>query len=148
MSPPNHSRRPRRLDDEDRPHPLLWYLAGGRLRRDRPHRGVPTAATLRERRVVARENRDVVGFWGTVASIRRVRRTRAELAEVCGRVAGAEGPGKAEDGRGAEEGCAPHKAEDPAMKAVGEGVGPSAAQGDAHAREAAEQAGMDAEKAE
>ncbi|KAK3069491.1 hypothetical protein LTR53_012129 [Teratosphaeriaceae sp. CCFEE 6253] len=148
MSPPNHSRRPRRLDDEERPHPLLWYLAGGRLRRDRPHHGVPTAATLRELRVVERENRDVVGFWGTVASIRRVRRTRAELAEICGRVTGAESPGQVEGGRGAEEGCAPHKADDPAMQAVGGEVGRGAAQVDAHQREAAEQAEMDAKKAE
>ncbi|KAK0314466.1 hypothetical protein LTR01_001289 [Friedmanniomyces endolithicus] len=72
---------------------------GGRLRLDRPGYGVPTAATLRERRIVERENREIVGFWGTVAGFRAVRRTRSELAEGLARVRGA-GGGEGEGGEG------------------------------------------------
>ena len=64
------------------------------MRSDRPGYGVPTAAALRERRIVERENRDVVGFWGTVAGVRAVKRTRGELAEGCGRLGGAGGGGE------------------------------------------------------
>ncbi|TKA44872.1 hypothetical protein B0A54_03162 [Friedmanniomyces endolithicus] len=109
-SPTRRHRRHRSFEDTERPHPLLWYLAGGRLRFDRPGYGVPTAATLRERRIVERENRGIVGFWGTVAGFRGVRRTRGELAEVCGRIGVAEGGGKGggdgdEGGGDGEEGA-------------------------------------------
>lgn len=51
--------RPRRLQDDEVPHPVHWWLAGGRLQRGRPGVGVPSAATLRERRRVEVENREV-----------------------------------------------------------------------------------------
>lgn len=104
--------RPRRLQDHERPHPILWWLAGGRVRRESPGMGVPTAATLRERRRVEVQNREKVGFWGTVAGIRSVKQTQTltQLAEVRDRIAPASGAskvneeaGKRKEGPGAKE---------------------------------------------
>ncbi|KAK5118863.1 hypothetical protein LTR62_000072 [Meristemomyces frigidus] len=78
----------RPLQNENRPHPLLWYLAGGRMTAELPANGVPTVATLRERRAVEKENREVVGFWGTVHGLRKVKKTRKELAGVCNSIQG------------------------------------------------------------
>jgi hypothetical protein len=75
--------KPARLADDERPHAALWWLAGGRLRKDKPHFGVPTGATLRERKELERENREKVGFWGTVRGIREVKRVRGEMTGVC-----------------------------------------------------------------
>lgn len=66
---------PSRLEDDERPHPVIWWLAGGRSKRGSPSRGVPTAATLRERKIVEKQNREAVGFWGTVAGRRKVKQT-------------------------------------------------------------------------
>lgn len=106
----NLIRRPRRLEDEERPHPVLWWLAGGRIRQDRPGAGVPTAATLRERRVVDAENRDAVGFWDTVAGIRTVQRTRSQLADICQRVQSSGG----EEGEAVKDEAEADKAKDEA----------------------------------
>ncbi|EMC98079.1 hypothetical protein BAUCODRAFT_574146 [Baudoinia panamericana UAMH 10762] len=77
-------RKPRRLNDQERPPALLWWFAGGRLKRKRPGLAVPTAAELRDRREVAKLNRERVGFWGNVAGAREVSMTRKELAAMRG----------------------------------------------------------------
>ena len=59
------------LGSEDRPHPVLWWLAGGKVGN---RRRVPTIDELRERKKVEKENRKAVGFWGTVFGVRKVRR--------------------------------------------------------------------------
>ncbi|KAM0700372.1 hypothetical protein Q7P35_012093 [Cladosporium inversicolor] len=51
-----------------RPPRGLWWLAGGGKGK------VPTLGELRVRKEVERANRRIVGFWGTVLGIRRVRR--------------------------------------------------------------------------
>ncbi|RMY03511.1 hypothetical protein D0866_15486 [Hortaea werneckii] len=76
-------RRPKPLKDEQRPHPAIWWLAGGRLNPKKPGLGVPTASTLRERRVVEEANREKVGFLGTLVGLRRVEVTRRQLREAC-----------------------------------------------------------------
>ena len=93
----NLVRRPRPLKGDQRPHPMLWWLAGGKIRRAEPALGVPKASTLRERRIVENANRDRVGFWGTVAGLRDVHCTRKQLAEACRRVAATK-PNLAVDG--------------------------------------------------
>ncbi|KAK5122162.1 hypothetical protein LTR85_004408 [Meristemomyces frigidus] len=87
----NLTRRPRRLEDDERPPATLWWLAGGCIRQDMATLGVPTAATLRERRRVEMENGEIVGFWGTLAGVRAVKKTRSQLADVCQRIAAASG---------------------------------------------------------
>ncbi|RMY54826.1 hypothetical protein D0865_04509 [Hortaea werneckii] len=76
-------RRPKPLKDDQRPHPAIWWLAGGRLNPRKPGLGVPTASTLRERRVVEDANRETVGFLGTLVGLRRVEVTRRQLREAC-----------------------------------------------------------------
>ena len=63
--------RVNKLEDHERPHSGLWWLAGGKLGQ---RKRVPTAAELRERRRVEEANREIVGFWGTVLGSRVVRR--------------------------------------------------------------------------
>lgn len=85
-------RRPRRLEDHERPPVALWRLAGGRIRRDMaPTMGVPTGVCLRERRQVEVMNRDLVGFWKTVAGVRAAKTTRSQLADVCQKLQNAAG---------------------------------------------------------
>ncbi|KAK5687336.1 hypothetical protein LTS10_001474 [Elasticomyces elasticus] len=72
----NQIRHPRRLNDDERPNPVIWWLAGGRSRRGTPARGVPTGAVLR--------------FLGTLAGAREVHKTRRQLREAAGRVLDAE----------------------------------------------------------
>jgi len=84
-------RYPTRLGDDERPHPALWYLAGGRLRLRKEGLGVPTGQTLRERKVLERENREVVGFWGSLAGVREVKKTRSQLATACKKILHPEG---------------------------------------------------------
>ena len=67
-----------RLEDDERPHRAIWWFAGGKVGN---RRKVPTAGELRERRKVEEANRDVVGFFGTVAGVRVVRRMPAKVAE-------------------------------------------------------------------
>ncbi|EME47612.1 hypothetical protein DOTSEDRAFT_69532 [Dothistroma septosporum NZE10] len=62
------SRSVRRLEDEERPPTVLWWLAGGNHRQDRK---MPTGRVLRTRRIAEKENRQAVGFWGTVRGARR-----------------------------------------------------------------------------
>ncbi|RMX84305.1 hypothetical protein D0868_15510 [Hortaea werneckii] len=76
-------RRPKPLKDDQRPHPAIWWLAGGRLNPEKPGLGVPTASTLRERRVVEDANREKAGFLGTLVGLRRVEVTRRQLREAC-----------------------------------------------------------------
>ncbi|RMX96527.1 hypothetical protein D0867_13111 [Hortaea werneckii] len=76
-------RRPKPLKHDQRPHPAIWWLAGGRLNPKKPGLGVPRASTLRERRVVADANREKVGFLGTLVGLRRVEVTRRQLREAC-----------------------------------------------------------------
>ncbi|RMY49817.1 hypothetical protein D0864_14658 [Hortaea werneckii] len=76
-------RRPKPLKDDQRPHPAIWWLAGGRINPRKPGLGVPTALTLRERRVVEDANREKVGFLGTLVGLRRVEVTRRQLREAC-----------------------------------------------------------------
>ena len=66
------------LEDDERPPTALWWLAGGRTG---GRRKVPTAGELRERREVEEANRDLVGFWRTVADIREVRRLPVAAAD-------------------------------------------------------------------
>jgi hypothetical protein len=87
----SQARHQKRLEDDERPHAAIWWLAGGRMRRELPARGVPTAATLRERRIVENENRQEVGFWGNVAGAREIRKSRKELKDTCKEVADAGG---------------------------------------------------------
>jgi len=54
--------------DSARPPRGLWWLAGGRKGQ------VPTLGELRVRKEVERENRKIVGFWGTVLGVRRLGR--------------------------------------------------------------------------
>lgn len=79
----NLGRRPKPLKDDQRPHPAIWWLAGGRLNPRKPGLGVPTASTLRERRVVEQANREKVGFLGTLVGLRQVEVTRRQLREAC-----------------------------------------------------------------
>ncbi|KAK4546466.1 hypothetical protein LTR36_002143 [Oleoguttula mirabilis] len=110
----NLIRDPGRLEDSERPPVVLWWLAGGCIRRDMPTTlGVPTAATLRERRRVETENRDLVGFWGTVAGVRAVKKTRRQLAEVCQRISATAG---AEAKAGSAAAAAAEAAEEPKEK--------------------------------
>ncbi|RMY89598.1 hypothetical protein D0861_04150 [Hortaea werneckii] len=76
-------RRPKPLKDDQRPHPAIWWLAGGKINPRKPGWGVPTALTLRERRVVEDANREKVGFLGTLVGLRRVEVTRRQLREAC-----------------------------------------------------------------
>ncbi|RMZ26978.1 hypothetical protein D0859_08953 [Hortaea werneckii] len=76
-------RRPKPLKDDQRPHPAIWWLAGGKVNPRKPGLGVPTALTLRERRVVEDTNREKVGFLGTLVGLRRVEVTRRQLREAC-----------------------------------------------------------------
>ena len=76
-------RRPKPLKDDQRPHPAIWWLAGGKINSRKPGLGVPTALTLRERRVVEDANRERVGFLGTLVGLRRVEVTRRQLREAC-----------------------------------------------------------------
>ncbi|KAK4554281.1 hypothetical protein LTR86_008489 [Recurvomyces mirabilis] len=78
--------KPKPLEARERPHQLLWYLAGGRMTADLPNNGVPTAVTLRERRKVEETNREAVGFWGTVRGKRKVKVSRKQLAEAVRRI--------------------------------------------------------------
>lgn len=77
------------------------------MRHDMPGRGVPTAGTLRERRAVERQNREAVGFWGTVAGIREVRQTRARLADSCTRIQNNKNKPDEEDGSAKEASFVP-----------------------------------------
>ncbi|GAB1739023.1 hypothetical protein NU219Hw_g3786t1 [Hortaea werneckii] len=79
----DRGRRPKPLKDDQRPHPAIWWLAGGRLNPRKPGLGVPTALTLRERRVVEEANREKVGFLGTLVGLRQVEATRHQLREAC-----------------------------------------------------------------
>lgn len=54
--------------DSERPHRVVWWLAGGRKGR------VPTYGELRVRKEVEQANRSAVGFWGTVLGWRSVGR--------------------------------------------------------------------------
>ncbi|RMZ06486.1 hypothetical protein D0860_05510 [Hortaea werneckii] len=76
-------RRVKPLKDDQRPHPAIWWLAGGKINPRKPGLGVPTALTLRERRVVEDANREKVGFLGTLVGLRRVEVTRRQLREAC-----------------------------------------------------------------
>ncbi|RMY45531.1 hypothetical protein D0864_15422 [Hortaea werneckii] len=76
-------RRVKPLKDDHRPHPAIWWLAGGKINPGKPGLGVPTALTLRERRVVEDANREKVGFLGTLVGLRRVEVTRRQLREAC-----------------------------------------------------------------
>ncbi|KAK5698975.1 hypothetical protein LTR97_006624 [Elasticomyces elasticus] len=136
----NQIRHPRRLNDEERPHPIIWWLAGGQSRRCIPARGVPTGAVLRERREVERQNREAVGFLGTLVGAREVHQTRRQLREAAGRVLDAAKDKKDKP----EEGSAEQAAVGNNTAASGDG--PDQPE-DATAREAAEQAKMDAAKA-
>nr|OQO26641.1 hypothetical protein B0A51_07915 [Rachicladosporium sp. CCFEE 5018] len=76
------------LPDDATPHRLLWWLAGGSISRTRTP---PTIGELRVRKEVELTNREMVGFWSTVAGKRRVGRiglvstshedVKAEVAE-------------------------------------------------------------------
>ncbi|KAK5735613.1 hypothetical protein LTR17_007964 [Elasticomyces elasticus] len=136
----NQTRHPRRLNDDERPHPVLWWLAGGRSRRGIPARGVPTGAVLRERREVERQNREAVGFLGTLAGAREVHKTRRQLREAAGRVLDAE---KVKEDKPEEDNAEEAGVGD--ITAAGDD-GPDQPE-DATAKEAAEQAQMDAAKA-
>ncbi|TKA23520.1 hypothetical protein B0A50_07098 [Salinomyces thailandicus] len=108
---------PRRLGADERPHPTLWWLAGGRFRRDKPNKGVPTAAELRERRVVEDMDRERVSFWGTVAGMRKVKCTRSQLARACQQIAEAD---NAAEGTGRR--VAPHDSVTAAVSTGGDAV--------------------------
>lgn len=73
--------------DSARPPRGLWWLAGGRKGQ------VPTVGELRVRKEVERENRRIVGFWGTVLGVRRVERVGI-LDEIEG---GVDGGGDADE---------------------------------------------------
>ncbi|KAK5731048.1 hypothetical protein LTR15_000986 [Elasticomyces elasticus] len=136
----NQIRHPRRLNDDERPHPVLWWLAGGRSRLGIPARGVPTGAVLRERREVERQNREAVGFLGTLAGAREVHRTRRQLGEAAGPVLDAE--------INKEDKSEEAKAEEAAVgNNTAGGDGATGQPEDATAKEAAKQAEMDAAKA-
>ncbi|KAF2767718.1 hypothetical protein EJ03DRAFT_141978 [Teratosphaeria nubilosa] len=100
----NQFLRPHRLEDSERPNAALWWFAGGRLKKGKEHWGVPCAATLRERKVLEKENREIVGFLGTVRGVREVKRTRAGLEDVCREIqgggVGGEKPAKEEGAKG------------------------------------------------
>ena len=51
-----------------------------------PNNGVPTAATLRERRAVEEANREAVGFLGAVRGKRDVKISRRQLADAVARI--------------------------------------------------------------
>ncbi|KAK4899425.1 hypothetical protein LTR27_003158 [Elasticomyces elasticus] len=136
----NQIRHPRRLNDDERPHPVIWWPAGGRSRRGIPARGVPTGAVLRERREVERQNRETVGFFGTLAGAREVHKTRRQLRETASQVldAAKDKEDKPEEGNAEEAGVGDNTAAG--------NEGPDQPE-DATAKEAAEQAKMDAAKA-
>lgn len=99
-------RRPTRLEADERPHPILWYLAGGRLRLRKEGFGVPRGQTLRERKALERENRDIVGLLGTLAGIRKVKKTRNRLATVYKQIVDGEVAPPAEESDQQAEGTA------------------------------------------
>ncbi|KAK3708332.1 hypothetical protein LTR37_011597 [Vermiconidia calcicola] len=79
-----------RLEDSERPHAGLWWLAGGRAGGGRR---VPTAGELRERRKLEEANRNAVGFWGTALGVRAVRRLSVADPDGDGEDAGADAKG-------------------------------------------------------
>lgn len=64
-----------RLEDDQRPPSLMWYLAGGKKGKK------PTGAELRERKKAEIENRKQVGFLGTLLGRRAPRPKRTEVEE-------------------------------------------------------------------
>ena len=91
--PPPPTRTPR--PDSERPNSALWWLAGGKRSRSGQ---VPTIGELRVRKEVEQANRQIVGFWGTVAGFRRV--GKVGLLDGGGTGSGGEGDGIGEVGEG------------------------------------------------